>query len=175
VRTLILSVVLFVCGCVCMSSTGGVECESPHIRFGEGCCLDRNDNGVCDSDEVAEIRQPAPARKPSETTVTTHTTATTQSTATTSTIDSTTISPTTLYVSTSSTVVACRKDADCGGETFKCGAYFCRDGDVYRTCKIMGCYNPGQADSFCAKVDRDLLQDNCGKRERCEEGKRECQ
>lgn len=29
----------------------GIVCNSPYIRFGTGCCLDRDVNSICDSDE----------------------------------------------------------------------------------------------------------------------------
>ena len=28
-----------------------VVCEKPYIRFGKTCCLDKNGNNICDSDE----------------------------------------------------------------------------------------------------------------------------
>ena len=31
-----------------------IVCESPYMRFATGCCLDQNNNGICDSDEVVE-------------------------------------------------------------------------------------------------------------------------
>ncbi|MBI2105884.1 hypothetical protein HYT56_03545 [Candidatus Woesearchaeota archaeon] len=36
-----------------------VVCESPYIRFGTGCCLDQNNNKVCDNDEQ---QNPEPAK-----------------------------------------------------------------------------------------------------------------
>lgn len=31
-----------------------IQCESPYIRFGTGCCIDENKNGICDPDEKKE-------------------------------------------------------------------------------------------------------------------------
>ncbi|MEM5812694.1 MAG: hypothetical protein QW286_03175, partial [Candidatus Aenigmatarchaeota archaeon] len=38
---------LVVCGCVQQPHT----CEPPYIIKGNGCCIDNNNNGICDSDE----------------------------------------------------------------------------------------------------------------------------
>lgn len=35
-----------------------VTCNPPYMRFGEGCCLDRNANSVCDRDEAPTTTQP---------------------------------------------------------------------------------------------------------------------
>jgi sporulation protein YlmC with PRC-barrel domain len=34
---------------------GNIICNEPYIRHAEGCCLDKNNNTVCDSDELAKI------------------------------------------------------------------------------------------------------------------------
>ncbi len=31
-----------------------IACNSPYIRFGTGCCLDQNNNSICDEDETIE-------------------------------------------------------------------------------------------------------------------------
>lgn len=80
-RILLVSLLL-VCGCV---QEEGVVCDRPYILVGGECCLDKNDNGVCDSDE------------------TTITTSTTTSMVTTSSTTSTTAGITTTASSTTST------------------------------------------------------------------------
>jgi len=35
-------------------SSEGIVCDSPYIRFEEGCCLDNNDNKICDEDDIEE-------------------------------------------------------------------------------------------------------------------------
>ena len=47
----ILSLLMFA-GCVC-----GPVCNAPYLRVGNGCCLDRNGNGVCDTDETTTTTQ----------------------------------------------------------------------------------------------------------------------
>ena len=41
--------IIFISGC---TQTGAV-CNKPYILVGNSCCLDKNDNGICDSDETA--------------------------------------------------------------------------------------------------------------------------
>ena len=58
---LLLATILFVVGCQDVSqmsdedleriSEKAVVCNSPYIRLGTGCCLDQNDNNICDQDE----------------------------------------------------------------------------------------------------------------------------
>lgn len=38
---------------------GRLVCNSPYIRHGTGCCLDRNGNAVCDGDETGGVTTPA--------------------------------------------------------------------------------------------------------------------
>ena len=58
-----LAAVALVCGCICCggvdlggvgSSTDTTEpyCTPPYIQVGSSCCLDRNSNGVCDTQET---------------------------------------------------------------------------------------------------------------------------
>ena len=42
-----------------------IACYAPYMRFGSGCCLDKNNNSVCDSDEV--IVAPVVVPRPSST------------------------------------------------------------------------------------------------------------
>ena len=32
--------------------TSQIVCNPPYIKYGEGCCLDKNNNGICDKDEI---------------------------------------------------------------------------------------------------------------------------
>jgi hypothetical protein len=36
---------------LCPDDAKGIVCSKPYIRVGTGCCLDRNENGICDGDE----------------------------------------------------------------------------------------------------------------------------
>jgi len=36
----------------------GIVCNSPYIRFGEGCCLDQDNNKICDEDESNIKKEP---------------------------------------------------------------------------------------------------------------------
>jgi len=64
------------CAC-CLQKEASIVCNKPYIRVAGDCCLDLNDNNICDSDEVTT------------TTTTTTTTSTTTSTSSTSTTAST--------------------------------------------------------------------------------------
>jgi len=70
----VLTVILLFSGCICCggksikdlvpgtgdagggdestSEEGGQSCEKPYIQVGSECCLDENDNGVCDSEDA---------------------------------------------------------------------------------------------------------------------------
>jgi hypothetical protein len=47
----IILVLAFICGVEGCTPT----CNKPYILVGTGCCLDQNDNNVCDSDEETKI------------------------------------------------------------------------------------------------------------------------
>jgi len=60
----VLGFVALACGCVCCGSGGGessttlvstttleVVCDAPYMRYGDGCCLDVDQNNVCDREE----------------------------------------------------------------------------------------------------------------------------
>ncbi|MBW2992755.1 hypothetical protein KY345_06070 [Candidatus Woesearchaeota archaeon] len=48
-KALILILVILLAGCA-----GETECESPYMKFGDSCCLDRDDNKICDSHETVQ-------------------------------------------------------------------------------------------------------------------------
>ena len=54
-KTILLSLVmlgLLIAGCTIPQLSGSeVVCNSPYIRVGTSCCLDKNSNAICDSDE----------------------------------------------------------------------------------------------------------------------------
>jgi hypothetical protein len=122
---LFLALVLAFSGCMCCFGddveldlisgiSGGaddiVECQRPYIRFGDGCCLDANNNGICDRDEL-----------PPDTTVTTATVMVSTTLAPSTTLRQTT---TTLATTTTTSTLAgcvesmlleCPLNRDCGG------------------------------------------------------------
>ncbi len=52
----LLATVIFIAGC-----TGGeVVCNDPYIQVGAECCLDKNSNKICDSDEGGAAPTPTP-------------------------------------------------------------------------------------------------------------------
>ncbi len=64
---IIISILLLMgAGCEEQSATGAVVmdpqkevvCDSPYIRHGEDCCLDKNFNNICDEDEKTEFPEP---------------------------------------------------------------------------------------------------------------------
>jgi len=40
-----------------------IVCNKPYMRFGTGCCLDANDNKICDNDEKGEIKTLEPKQE----------------------------------------------------------------------------------------------------------------
>ena len=62
------AILVFISGCICCgnfpdskttstlpeSGTEGGLCNAPYIQVGSGCCLDQNNNGICDRDEMTE-------------------------------------------------------------------------------------------------------------------------
>ena len=44
-------ILLFLVGCSNQVETDEIVCNEPYIRFGADCCLDENNNKVCDNDE----------------------------------------------------------------------------------------------------------------------------
>ncbi len=121
---LVLSVALLA-GCTGES----IVCKTPYIRVGSSCCLDRNDNGLCDTDE----------------TTTTSSTTTTMSTSTTTTMPTTTSSTTTTSTTTTSSTTT-TNPSKCGQKycvqiytTGECGRYStiiqeCIDSKTIRDC-----------------------------------------
>jgi len=69
---LIIALLVFVIAFVasCTSKPAEVVCNKPYIVLGTGCCLDENDNNVCDNDENA-IGDTTTSTTPSTTTSTT--------------------------------------------------------------------------------------------------------
>jgi len=59
---LILLISITIAGCSELGSnfksSKGVVCESPYIRFEDGCCLDKDDNKICDNDESNVKKEP---------------------------------------------------------------------------------------------------------------------
>ena len=56
--------ILFLAGCAVeeIEKPATVVCNAPYIRHADDCCLDQNNNKICDEDETIEpiIEQPAP-------------------------------------------------------------------------------------------------------------------
>lgn len=52
---LILGLILF-SGCIqTQTSDNTITCDPPYIKVGDSCCLDQNENNICDKDESLEI------------------------------------------------------------------------------------------------------------------------
>ncbi len=99
----VLSIIL-ASGCVQeeKEDSDGIVCNSPYIRVGMECCLDRNADGVCDADQTTSTR-PTTAPTTSTTLPTTTTAPTTSSTLATTTTSPTTSTTSPMTVTTSST------------------------------------------------------------------------
>ncbi|MBU0761696.1 MAG: hypothetical protein KKD39_01610 [Candidatus Altiarchaeota archaeon] len=149
----LLLLAVFVSGCICTDKVkdltskikpeGGDEslCPVNYIQVGTDCCLDLNDNSICDKDEETE---------------TTYSEAPTTVEETTSTLDeSTTLIETTSTIQTTSTVlvtttappqIACSTNSDCGERREE---RICKDGDVYLQSISPYCRTPGSPQSEC--------------------------
>jgi len=105
-RLIILLAVLTLSGCICCGgadipdmggeSGGGDDegqCQRPYIQVGEECCLDADDNMICDADEEDEPDQTATTAKKATTTTAPPTTAAQKSTITAAPKLTTTIQP----------------------------------------------------------------------------------
>lgn len=102
-----------------------IVCETPYIRVGVECCLDSDENLICDKDEAS-----------------TSTVAPTTSTTllTTSTIVTTT------SIAETTTTIACELNADCGNVTTE---RRCLAGSVYEQTMSPVCRSPGKPDAQC--------------------------
>ena len=54
-KLLILAIigVIVISGCIQQSEQEIVTCNSPYIKIGNSCCLDRDSNTICDNDQTA--------------------------------------------------------------------------------------------------------------------------
>jgi hypothetical protein len=86
----------------CINVPSGPVCNKPYILVGEDCCLDTDDNSICDSDETSTTTTTS-TTSTTTTTSTTSSTTTTRATTTTNTTTTTTTSTTTTTTSTTST------------------------------------------------------------------------
>lgn len=57
--------VLIISGCKEDITGGAVVCNKPYILVGGDCCLDKDDNSICDKDEIEET-EPDPVEPPKE-------------------------------------------------------------------------------------------------------------
>ena len=55
-----ITAIILVSGCKINSIEDDIICNSPYIRHGLACCLDTNDNNICDKDEGIEITAEEP-------------------------------------------------------------------------------------------------------------------
>lgn len=64
IPALLLIVVLLLSGCKGGVTGGAVVCNEPYILVGTDCCLDQNDNQICDKDETENLNaEPVDAPK----------------------------------------------------------------------------------------------------------------
>ena len=109
-------ILLLFSGCIQLpTNTPDIVCDPPYMRYGESCCLDSNNNGICDRDETQttipqKTTSTIEADKITETTVTTTitqttvTTTTTETTVTTTTLPEITVTTSTMQATTSTLV-----------------------------------------------------------------------
>ncbi|MBU4266457.1 MAG: hypothetical protein L6243_01785 [Candidatus Altiarchaeales archaeon] len=127
----------------CLSDS--IVCNSPYIRFEDYCCLDENDDGVCDSDKPRIL---------STITSTTITTViiTTSSTTTTTSTTSTTFEP------------ECYMNKDC--DLVK---NVCINDDVYSQRMERICRHPGTLNAICIGTTTSHITYTAEFKKRCEE------
>ena len=109
----------------------GVVCEPPYIQVGSSCCLDQDQNNICDRDETKDTHAA------STSTLSQATLASTTSTPTTTTSPTTTITK---------AEIACSVNSDCGEQR---EARICYKGDVYLKRITPICKHPGSTDAVC--------------------------
>ena len=107
-------------------------CSPPYIQVGAGCCLDENENGICDGDEEST----ATTVEETSSTIVTSTLA-----ATTTESTSTTERPTTTTIR-----IRCARNLDCGVARED---KVCYKGDIYLKKVTPICRNSGTAAAEC--------------------------
>jgi len=128
------------------SAVGGgpgdeIVCNSPYMRFGKECCLDRDGNSICDRDEATTS---VATTSSVATTMPAETTAPTTSIATT--VPAETTAPTTSLATTTTLPIACTLSSDCG--EWK-QVPVCHNGDVYIQVTTPICRNAGTPEAQC--------------------------
>lgn len=138
-----------------------IICNTPYIRVGNGCCLDTNDNRICDSDES-----------------TIYQTTTTTSVTTISTSMTTTSFPISIITTTSITTTTlqpeCYLNSDCGiNGTEILKNYTCYYNNINRQYIVYRCVNPGTSSAKCVGTEKWERIKICGGYT-CIEGKQIC-
>ncbi|MBD3262636.1 MAG: hypothetical protein GF334_13365 [Candidatus Altiarchaeales archaeon] len=127
------------------TTTTVFACNPPYIVRGSDCCLDRNENQVCDEDETTTtVKQ----------TTTTEKTQTTEKPTTTTAKPTTTIKPTT---TTTTIYIECHDSSDCG---VKKTELVCYNNDVYEQTSTPICYRKGTPDSECKMLTSGITRAN---------------
>lgn len=141
-----------------------VVCNKPYIRVGSDCCLDSNDNSICDSDEI------------SPTTTTTTITSTTIIITTTTIIKKTTTTIKLVPTTTTTTISPeCYVNSDCGVNGTKIIMnYICYQGDIHRVYLTYRCKNPGTSSAKCIGKEKTEVVRSCDDDERCIKGEPYC-
>jgi hypothetical protein len=131
---------LVVCfsGCLCCNTSeipselGEVDtgdfCQPPYIPMGETCCLDKDDDGLCDSQQKKKNIEPSVTTSnplPTTTVIT---------------------SSTTIQSTTTTVRIICRINSDCGEQIEE---LVCYRGDVYKQRITPVCKLPGTFHSSC--------------------------
>ncbi len=129
------------------TSTLPIVCNHPYIVYGEGCCLDRDSDGLCDASQTTSTT-------PAETSSTTF-----RATSTSTSAQPTT---TTLYAE-------CATNSDCGmvRNYTKCSS----EGNVIMYVETPYCSSPGQETSKCVMKSKTTPYRACEVDEKCQNGK----
>jgi hypothetical protein len=127
--------------------TNNVVCNKPYIQVGTSCCLDENDNSICDTDE------------PPTTTTTTTTTSTTSTTTTTTSASTTRTTTTTTSTTTTTKPVSpylsmCGQPYCTGSMSGVCSSYdiikkVCVNNSAFVTCNNLSMVYNCSKETYC--------------------------
>ncbi|MBD3388206.1 MAG: hypothetical protein GF416_03930 [Candidatus Altiarchaeales archaeon] len=148
-------------GCICcggglpgMGSSDGDDgeyCTPPYIQVGSECCLDRNDNSICDSQETPATTM-APTNPTVAATATTLTsTPTTPGSAPSTISPTTTLTPTTLAPTTTLAAASCADGVRNQGEEYiDCGGPCSDECEVF---KLKGAWREFKTTGYKFRLD----------------------
>ncbi len=138
-------VVVFLAGCILPQPE--VVCNKPYIKVGTSCCLDVNDNKICDDHETMTSVVITTSVLPTTTTPKPETTASTS-------------------VATTTTTFTCSVNSDCGQTHYE-GKPFCLEGKIARVLYSPFCRHPGTLEAECISKIKNVFMGSCMEDSNC--------